>query len=117
MHAKPELVAKRRWKRRLKAAASVAVALAAAAFLACQKSKPEEDAGSGPRETEADGPADAKRGPSDDATPADAASAPEASAADARPDALAKHRGGPRDAAVDVREHRKGMPVPDNLLE
>jgi hypothetical protein len=117
MHADPKRVVARRWKRRVKAVASIAVALCAGAFLAaCGKTPAASDAGDGSS-------ADAEPGPEAsidvkitseggvDAGVADAA------IADAKSDALAKPRGGPRDAAVDVREHRKGMPVPDNLLE
>ncbi len=121
MYAKPEKVRARRAKRRLKAVASIAVALCAGAFLACVK-KPEVDAGgsdaNAPREP---APFDGAR----EAESADAAHDAGAAiivtsadgSADAKPDALVKRAAGPRDAAVDVREHRKGMPVPDNLLE
>jgi len=105
MHADPKLVRVRRWKRRLKAVASIAVAACAGVFLACGKTtKPPPDAD-----------VDANAPTTEDAT-VDAEVA-DAVVADAKSDALAKPRSGPRDAAVDVREHRKGMPVPDNLLE
>jgi hypothetical protein len=126
MHARPDKVRARRVRRRIKAALSIGVALAAGIFLACQKNAaPEksEDAGEG----EAARSDDAARG----ATPptslddreaggAEAAVTSDASAGlvdAAKPDALAKRPAHPRDAAVDRREHRKGMPVPDNLLE
>lgn len=119
MHAKPERVKRRRLARRMKAVASIGVAVAAGLFLACQRG--------------VDKLVDATRSEGGDAAgdmaapPAAIDAAPDApvdapvdagvdAPADAKTDALAKHRG-PRDAAVDVREHRKGMPVPDNLLE
>lgn len=115
MYAKPEKVRARRAKRRLKAVASIAVALCAGAFLACVK-KPEVDAGA----SDANAPRDPA--PFDGAREADAEDAAIVvtsadGGVDAKPDALVKRQPGPRDAAVDVREHRKGMPVPDNLLE
>lgn len=110
MHADPKLVSVRRWKRRLKAVASIAVAACAGVFLACGKTtKPPADA-----EVDAsteDATVDATIDATVDSEVADAV------VADVKSDALAKPRGGPRDAAIDVREHRKGMPVPDNLLE
>jgi hypothetical protein len=98
MFADPKLVERRRRKRRLKAAASVLVALAAGTFLACQRqleklSGTTEAPSPGVSEASGDAPTDASRGAPEDAP-----------------------RGAP-DAAVDVKEHRKGMPVPDNLLE
>jgi hypothetical protein len=106
--AKRELVRKRRMKRRLKAAASIVVALAAGTFLACQRgvetARQVIDAG---RSAERDGHEAATN--EDDATAL--------VVKDAKPNAMVKYEGGARDAAVDVKEHRKGMPVPDNLLE
>lgn len=121
MYAKPEKVRARRAKRRLKAVASIAVALCAGVFLACVK-KPDVDAGASDANvpldpTGVDGAREAHG--ERDATQEDAAMivASADGSADAKPDALVKRQPGPRDAAVDVREHRKGMPVPDNLLE
>jgi hypothetical protein len=119
--ADPKKVRRRRIARRLKAAASIVVAVAAGTFLACHRHVAKL-AGDGPEE---DGSATKATAPAPDAgidvrqedgspLPNDAALA----LADARSDALAQARGGaPRDAAVDVNQHRKGMPVPDNLLE
>jgi hypothetical protein len=60
-----------------------------------------------------DGPAEAaSQGP---ASGAQEPNAPDAALALA--DAHSRTNNRPSDAAVDVREHRKGMPVPDNLLE
>lgn len=123
MHAKPEKVRPRRLRRRLKAIASIAVALCAGAFLACQKSVtstadeagPATD-GATPRDVGTDlGDADAN--PDAEAGRGDAASL---TVVDAAPDASRALVPAPpkRDAAtVDRKEHRKGMPVPDNLLE
>jgi hypothetical protein len=138
MHAKPEKIRVRRLKRQLKAAVSIGVALAAGVFLACQKTVTEkvEDARS------ADDALGGKVNPDPpgadksviDVTLVDAAGttpsivappdaeallAPLPSDAGGKADALAKRPpvvtkdGG----KVDKREHRKGMPVPDNLLE
>lgn len=122
MHADPKRVVVRRWKRRVKAVASIAVALCAGAFLAaCGKTvatTSDGGDGSSDAETGADATIDvtvktAAADGSADAGSTDAALA----LVDAKSDALVKPSGGIRDAAVDVREHRKGMPVPDNLLE
>jgi hypothetical protein len=115
--AHPRLVRRRRVKRRLKAAASVLVALAAGTFLACQRHIEQlvADAGGGPAsDGSSDAPPDAPESVgidvrSVDGSPVDADAAL-VKVADARSPR-------PRDAAVDVKEHRKGMPVPDNLLE
>lgn len=116
MFAKRDQVGPRRVRRRLKAAASIVVAIAAGTFLACQRgvetAKQILDASRGDvdaRDTGAEGaaPDAAAAGPTDASMVL----------ADAKTDALAKRTGGPHDAAVDTREHRKGMPVPDNLLE
>ncbi len=112
----------RRTKRKLKAAASVAIALTAGLFLACQRGV-----------TEVQKAIDAARGDDTDAHASDAGTSDPAitvkdASADAtdagqaldagRPDAaLAKRSSNTKDAAVDVNEHRKGMPVRDNLLE
>ena len=120
MFAKPEQVRGRRLRRRLKAAASIVVALAAGAFLACHRGveevKQAVDAARGKAsdgsglKTDAgidasyDGGADGTDGGAD-------------GAADGKSDAIAKYDAPRTDAAVDVGEHRKGMPVPDNLLE
>lgn len=119
MYAKPEKVRARRAKRRLKAVASIAVAVCAGVFLACVK-KPEVDAGT----ADANVPLDpssrvdgAREGEVDAAGDSAIVVTSADGSIDAKPDALVKRQPGPRDAAVDVREHRKGMPVPDNLLE
>ena len=109
MFVKSSDAKKRRFRRRLKAAASIAVALCAGTFLACQRGvqtiQRAIDASTG-RDAENDAPAN------DDASDATAM----VLVADAGKDAEAKAKK-MRDAAVDVNEHRKGMPVPDNLLE
>jgi len=87
-------------KRGLKAGASVALALVAGTFLAC-KSKLSSM-------TDAANPPPTVDGARAASTPPDAAS-PDAQPADG---AAAKR--GPK---VDREQHRKGMPVPDNLLE
>jgi len=78
----------RRWKRRLKAAAALALAAAAGTFLACTRIER--------RRTAAPGDRTIKEPPSV-----------------TTPDAGADIK----DATVDREEHRKGMPVKDNLLE
>ena len=96
----------RRWKRRLKAAASLVIASAAGTFLACTKG-------------------DKNRPP-----PAPNPTTNEISNLPAPPRDAGADRGKAMIVAlkvdkapkvektgVDKREHRKGMPVPDNLLE
>jgi hypothetical protein len=151
MFADPKKVGIRRLKRRLKAGASIVIALAAGAFLACKGG--EDDPGPSPS-----GP-DARTGPdrsgassgsgsgsssgsgsgSGNQTPTEATSgsaevAPDAATraptdagapapADAGPSDAMLVRDAAADAAdahaprVDKKEHRKGMPVRDNLLE
>jgi hypothetical protein len=105
MFAHPKLTPRRRWKRRIKAAASIAIALAAGTFLACQR-----QVSSMTRSSRINAaPGDPSDGPSAAPSPGSAALAVVDARADANPQS--------RDAAVDVNEHRRGMPVPDNLLE
>ena len=112
----------RRTKRKLKAAASVAIAITAGLFLACQRGVVEvQKAIDAARadDTDAQG---SDTGTSDAAITVKDASADATDASQAldagRPDAaLAKRTSNAKDAAVDVNEHRKGMPVRDNLLE
>lgn len=114
MFASPKLAKRRRLNRRLKAAASVLVALAAGSFIACQR---QFEKWSGEAVSPSAGSAGEAGGAPNDADhdhreagPLDPSDAALAKVADAR---------SPRatDAAIDVKEHRKGMPVPDNLLE
>jgi hypothetical protein len=119
--ADPKRVRRRRLARRLKAAASIVVAVAAGTFLACHR-QVAKLAGDGSEEDA--GAANVPASASDsgiDVRQEDGSPLPNEAAlvvADARSDALAQTRdGAPRDAAVDVNQHRKGMPVPDNLLE
>lgn len=107
----------RRIKRRLKAAASLAIAVAAGTYIACdagvkQKHVPAPNPTT-PETSNLPAPRDAG---ADAATPADAAAD---AAADARADAgtALMRRDAGTDAKVDREEHRKGMPVRDNLLE
>jgi hypothetical protein len=105
MFASPKLVGRRRLKRRLKAAASVIVALAAGSFLACQRQVEKLTGETGPPSPESPGGALGVR-------------VRDAAAPNPVPEALADaQRTKSADAAVDVNEHRKGMPVRDNLLE
>jgi len=97
----------RRLKRRLKAAASLVIASAAGAFLACTK-------GDKQRPPPAPNPttheiSNLPAPPRDAAAEHSTALVPSRDAG-AGKDASAK-------SAVDKREHRKGMPVRDNLLE
>jgi len=129
MHAKPERVRARRIKRQIKAALSIGVAVVAGVFLACQKSPLASSEAGATNAPKGEPNADATASPSeinvdlDDGTSkrtADAApgNGPPPSDAGHKPDALARVLPTPtRDAAVDRHEHRKGMPVPDNLLE
>ena len=87
-----KLVRARRFRRRLKALAAVALATAAGTFLACSRmvTRPPADASSGADSGGGDSGRPAMDGGMDAAT---------------------------RDATVDADQHRDGMPVPDNLLE
>jgi hypothetical protein len=113
----------RRLKRRLKAAVSLAIAVAAGTYIACDAGeKPRSPAPPNPTTPEiTNRPAahDAAADAASDA-PADAAvDAPADAAVDAlvgAPKALVRRDAGV-DSRVDREEHRKGMPVPDNLLE
>jgi hypothetical protein len=111
MFVKPSDAKKRRFRRRIKAAASIAVALCAGTFLACQRGvQTIQNAIDASSEKDADGD-------SNSPTPVDASnSTAMVLVADAGKDAEARAKK-LKDAAVDVNEHRKGMPVPDNLLE
>jgi hypothetical protein len=137
MFADPKKSAARRIKRRLKAGASILVAIAAGAFLACQRGG-QEAAGENP------GGPDARTGPhereSQGAAAEDGGAADAADAAGGAETALVARDAGPEDGGdgggaglvvrdagadagdagkrkVDRVEHRKGMPVRDNLLE
>lgn len=105
MYADPKRVRIRRIKRRLKATASIVLATAAGLFLACQR---RATGGSEPVGPSPYGP-DARTGPEVEIPPADASTPPD--------DSPVPERERAHDAAVDVDEHRKGMPVRDNLLE
>lgn len=136
MFADPRKVAARRIRRRIKAGAAVALALVAGAFLACKgggdvepasPSGPDARPGPGPGARDADGGApdgaSTAEGPGDagDAATSDAGDAGDDDAGDAGSTALAVRDAGADAAAkaprVDKREHRKGMPVRDNLVE
>lgn len=114
----------RRAKRKLKAAASVALAITAGLFLACQRGATEVsrivDAARG-GDGDTDGGDEGTTGHAEDASIVvrDASGdVQDGGALDAsRPDAMTKHDKRIKDASVDVNEHRKGMPVRDNLLE
>ncbi len=111
MHAKKDLVRIRRVKRRLKAAASIVVALSAGTFLACQKQvskitdRTTEKASPPEIEVEEHEPLSPATSATGDAAEA---GAPQLPPVRRKPDAAPK---------VDRKEHRKGMPVRDNLLE
>jgi hypothetical protein len=127
MFADPTQSAARRLRRRIKAGASIAVALVAGAFLACRPgannpgpSPSGPDARVGPERTGGSAPPPP---PEPDAATADAASESTDALADARSDdggrdaSLARPTRAPRAPQVDRHEHRNGMPVRDNLLE
>ena len=118
----------RRIKRSMKAGASIALALAAGAFLACQRNVsrvPERspmgpDARGGPPAPPAqDAAAPPMDAPADDAARADAGDVVTVEAALAVRDAGLAVRDAAHDRPhrVDVHEHRHGLPVIDNLLE
>lgn len=124
---------KRRRKRRLKATVAVAIALAAGAFLACAGDRDESTDNVEP-EAPAEPPAPASERASaaaDDTAADDDAAADDAAADDAGlalPDDAAIEDAEPSTAIVpskrrrrrprvDRDQHRRGMPVPDNLLE
>ena len=123
MFADPKKVRQRRLKRQLKAGASLVVAVLAGVFLACKGER-------GEAPPSPYGP-DARKGPGAgggaprDASLPDASAAPStaltASAAPSTaltaPDPSARLLPHPRAPHVDKEEHRKGMPVRDNLLE
>jgi hypothetical protein len=101
----------RRWKRQLKAAASIALAVAAGTFIACDsREKPPHTPAPNPTTPEISN-LPAARDAGVDASADAAADAP----SDA-PTAIVRRDAGV-DAKVDREQHRKGMPVPDNLLE
>jgi len=101
----------RRWKRRLKAAASLVIASAAGTFLACTKGdKHRPPPAPNPTTNEISN------------LPAPPRAVPDGGARDAGSDRgsaliVAPKREKAPKTGVDKREHRKGMPVPDNLLE
>jgi len=102
----------RRIKRRLKAGVSIVIALAAGTFLACQKEEPKDKPRPAPNPTT---PEDANL-PAPDRPDAGADGDAADGAFDADADA-GKDAGDAARRAVDKREHKKGMPVKDNLLE
>ena len=93
----------RRWKRRLKAAASLVIASAAGTFLACTK---------GDKHRPPPAPNPTTNEISNLPAPPRDAGAERGKAMIVAPKPDEKMKTG-----VDKREHRKGMPVPDNLLE
>lgn len=131
MFADPDKNKARRLRRQLKAGVSIVVALAAGAFLtACGSEGSPTPSPSGPDSRGGPSPSGSGAAPKGSgaasSTPSAAPStppsaAPSASAiASATPSASSSAivpvtpSAGPR---VDKNEHRKGMPVPDNLLE
>jgi hypothetical protein len=96
----------RRWKRRLKAAASLMIASAAGTFLACTKGdKNRPPPAPNPTTNEVSN------------LPAPPRAARDAGSDGAKAMIVAPKHETPPKTSVDKREHRKGMPVPDNLLE
>jgi len=140
MFADPKEVKNRRLRRRLKAGAAVALAMVAGAFLACKgedkapeppsPSGPDARSGPGTRAAEdagiADATIDTTMDASDDATDAALDAAEDApsdalvvtdAAADGSTGLAVRKPSVPKKPKVDKVEHRKGMPVRDNLLE
>lgn len=125
-HGSREHVAeRRRWMRRVKAVASIGLAVAAGTFLACTRREQPPD--KSPPAPPAPTPS-AKQLPAPDAaeTAPSADAGADATAADAADDATtdaaqaivpAPKPKPPAKPKVDRKQHRKGMPVPDNLLE
>ena len=110
-------VAVRRVKRRLKAAASIGLALMAGAFLACAPNKPNKEKSRLPVPPN---PTTPSVGAVPSYAPSAAAGAPSAPLATSNPSstALVPAAKTPHKLpSIDREEHRKGMPVPDNLLE
>lgn len=105
----------RRWKRRLKAAASLVIASAAGTFLACTKGDRNRPLPApNPTTNEISNlpapPAAARDGGSD-------AAGRDGAVDEGKAMIVAPRQEKPAKTGVDKREHRKGMPVPDNLLE
>jgi hypothetical protein len=106
----------RRLKRRLKAAVSLAIAAAAGTYIACDSGVRPQNQPAAPNPTTPEiANLPAARDAGADAAIDAAADAAVDAPADA-PKALVR-RDATVDAKVDREEHRKGMPVPDNLLE
>jgi hypothetical protein len=103
-----ERVRARRFKRRLKATASLLLAAAAGTFLACVKRGDD-------RPAQAPNPTTPEV-PDRPAPPRDAGALVPRDAGGADLVQL-RHRSPKREPKVDREEHRKGMPVRDNLLE
>jgi len=125
MFADPKKNGARRIKRQLKAGASILLAMAAGTFLAC-KGKREPDAPSpyGPDARSGPGAGQGINSAARDRLAGDAGTTDRSTTdGGATGAALALHDAGlsaPHDARtpqVDKKEHRKGMPVRDNLLE
>ncbi|MCA9586997.1 MAG: hypothetical protein KC657_16700 [Myxococcales bacterium] len=117
MHAKREKARARKWKRRIKAVASIGVALAAGTFLACQRgAETVKREVIDVRARLGGEDASVRYDAADDATTDGDVGTELDAAGDATADAGARRKGS-KDASVDVKEHRKGMPVRDNLLE
>lgn len=110
MFVKSSDAKRRRLRRRMKAAASIAIALAAGTFLACQRGVEKLQ-----NAIDARAPDDAA--PPNEPIDANAPAPTVTSTALVRAQDAGAGGKSIRDAAVDVNEHRKGMPVPDNLLE
>ena len=104
----------RRWKRRFKAAVSIALAAAAGTFIACDgRERPPHAPAPNPTTPEI---SNLPAAPADRDAAVDAAADAAADASSDAPTAIVRRDAGV-DAKVDREQHRKGMPVPDNLLE
>jgi hypothetical protein len=120
------LVRSRRLKRRLKAAASLSLALGAGLFISCQRllgadeEEEEPQKGAPASSQEAKPPAsEASSAPvsSPSSTPATSPSSELVPASQSSATSPASTRSEDRKGKVSIKKHRKGMPVPDNLLE
>jgi hypothetical protein len=126
MFADHKRVARRRLMRRLKAAASIAVALAAGTFLACRRDgHPSTGDVPEPESSADDAPTTSALPPGSSTQPSGSQAASSQASASASASASGKELTVPAPApppptttpTVDKQQHKKGMPVPDNLLE
>jgi len=120
-------VASRRVKRRLKAAASIGLAIMAGAFLACTSNKGDKEKARVPVPPNpmtpsvgvvpTHAPSASAHSDSDAAVQSQAARAMPSASTTSSTAIAPVAKTPPKAPTVDKQEHRKGMPVRDNLLE